>query len=184
MADLTQMLSGDRWTGWRIPMWSAAAVLLAAPAIAMRFTKDVQWGPVDFIVMGTILLIVCGVCELAARSSASGAYRVGAIAAAGTAFLTVWANLAVGMVGPEENPYNLLFLGVIAVEATGAIAARGKPAGMARVTAVAAMAQALAAAGGLTSDTRGALFSMAFAVPWLFAAAMFRKAAGEQADAR
>ena len=37
---------------WRWLMWGGLAGLLALPAVAMRFTDEVQWGPEDFLVMG------------------------------------------------------------------------------------------------------------------------------------
>ena len=111
------------------------------------------------------------------RLSKNGSYRVAALVALATAFLTVWANLAVGMIGSEDNPLNLLFGGVLAVALAGAIVARFQPAGMVRAMAVTAAGQALAGAAGLSTDVRGAVFSMAFAVPWVVSAALFRKAA-------
>jgi hypothetical protein len=179
MADFTDIVAGPRWSGWRIAMWGTAAVLLALPAVAMRFTPDVDWSGTDFAAMAAMLGIACGACELAARASRSGAYRLGAGVAIGIAFLTVWANLAVGMIGSELNPYNLVFGGVLAVAIVGGILTRFQAAGMARVMVVAAIAQAGAGALGLYADSRGAIFSMAFALPWLLSAALFRKAARE-----
>lgn len=36
-------------------------------------------------------------------------YRIGAAVALGAAFFEVWMNLAVGIVGSEDNPVNLGF---------------------------------------------------------------------------
>jgi len=102
MGDVTQIVTGQRWRGWRIAMWDSAAFLLL-PAIAMRFTSQVDWDGRDFITTGIMLAGACATCELAARASGNGAYRAGAEVAVATAFLTVWANLAVGMIGDEGN---------------------------------------------------------------------------------
>ena len=179
MGDITHNVAGERWRGWRIAMWGTAAFLLMLPAIAMRLTPDVTWSAGDFAVMAMMLGTACCVCELAARSSVNGAYRAAAAIAAGIAFLTVWANLAVGMIGDEGNPLNLLFGGVLAIALTGAILARFEAAGTARAMAVASAAQALAGAAGLSTDVRGAVFSMGFALPWILSAWLFRKAARE-----
>ena len=46
------------------------------------------------------------------------------------AFLTIWVNLAVGMIGAEDNPYNLLFIGLLVAVALGGFAVRLKPSAM------------------------------------------------------
>lgn len=176
MADFTEIVAGPRWRGWRIAMWATAVLLLMIPAVAMRLTPEVTWTGSDFVVMGVMLGIACGACELAARASDHGSYRMAAGVAIGVAFITVWANLAVGMIGDEDNPLNLLFGGVLAIALTGAIVARFEPAGMARAMVLAAAAQAAAGALGLSTDPRGAVFSMLFALPWLLSAALFRRA--------
>jgi len=181
MADVTNVMAGERWSRWRLAMWSAAAMLLALPALAMRFTPEVVWTASDFIIMGIMLGSACLACELAARASGNGAYRVAAIVAVGTAFLTVWVNLAVGMVGSEDNSYNLLFGGVLALALAGGIAARFRAAGLSLAMAGTGIAQAAVGAFGLTADTRGAVFSMLFAAPWLLSALLFRKAARDAA---
>lgn len=181
MASITQLVAGGQWSRWRIAMWGSAALLLLAPAAAMRFTTEVDWSISDFAVMGAMLASACGACELAARASGSGAYRLGAIVAVGAAFLTVWVNLAVGMIGSEDNAFNLLFGGVLALALAGAIVARFEPGGLARAMVLTAVAQAAASAAGLSSDPRGAALSMTFALPWLLSAALFRKAERESA---
>jgi hypothetical protein len=35
--------------------------------------------------------------------------------AVGTALFLVWSNLAVGLIGSENNPANMMYLGVLAV---------------------------------------------------------------------
>ena len=178
MTDLTQILAGDRWSYWRIAMWGGAALLLALPAIAMQLNASgVDWSAGDFIVMGAMLGVACGACEFAARASGNGSYRVAAGIAIGTAFLTVWVNLAVGMIGPEDNPYNQLFGGVLLLALGGSVAARFKARGMAWAMLAAAVVQAVLGAIGLPVDQRGAIFSMIFALPWLLSALLFRKAA-------
>jgi hypothetical protein len=158
-------------------MWAAGVLLLALPAIAMQFSNEVQWDETDFVVMGAVIFAACATCELAARGSSNGAYRLAAISAVGAAFLTVWANLAVGMIGPENNAYNLLFGGVLAMALSGALLVRFKPRGLAWVLLTVAVAHSLVAGFGYPSDPRGAAFSMVFALPWLASAALFLSAA-------
>ena len=169
-----------RWSPWRIIGWSVAALLLLLPLVAMQFTDEVDWDETDFIVMGGLIAAVGLGIEFLVRQSRSYAYRLGAGLALLTAFLTVWTNLAVGMIGSENNPFNLLFGGVLLLALCGAIVARFEPAGMARAMVATAIAQAAVAAAGLATDVRGGMFSMAFAILWLLAAALLAKAAREQ----
>jgi hypothetical protein len=174
---ITDIVAGSRWNRWRVIMWGAAAFLLILPAIAMRVTDEVEWDARDFLIMGVMLATACGICELSARASTNGAYRIAAGIAVGTAFLTVWANLAVGMIGSEANPYNLVFAGVIGVALLGSILVRFEASGMKKAMILAAVVQAAAGAVGLTADIRGAIFTMAFSGLWLLSALLFRVAA-------
>ena len=176
MADLTQIVAGDRWSYWRIAMWGGAAVLLALPAIAMQMgASGVDWSASDFLIMGVMLGVACGACELAARTSSNGAFRIASGIAIGTAFLTIWVNLAVGMIGSENNPYNQLFGGVLLLALGGAAVARFRPRSIAWAMAAAATAQLVLGAIGLSVDQRGAIFSMLIALPWLLSALLFRR---------
>ncbi len=173
---------------WRIFMWSSAALLLALPSLAMQFFpgSGVQWSGGDFAVMGVMLLVACGMVEIGARMSGNLLYRAGVIVAVGIGFLTAWVNLAVGMIRGEGNAANLLFLGVLAIAAFGALAARFAARGMARTMLAAGIAQALialyVAAAGL-DDLHIATLIGLFALPWLLSAGLFH-AAGRQMLAR
>lgn len=166
---------GNRWS---FLVWGGAAVLLAIPAIAMQFTSEVDWGPEDFIIMGLLLAIACGSYEIVTRISGHWAYRAGAAAAIVVSFLTVWVNLAVGMVGDEGNPANLIFGLVILVGAVGAVVARFRPVGVARAMETAAAVQlAMAAYASFVDDARVAVLIALFALPWLVSGQLFRKSA-------
>ena len=158
---------------WRIFFWGAAAALVALPAVAMRFTTQVNWTGSDFVFAGVLIGGVGLLLELAMRRSGNLAYRAGAACAIGVGFMTFWANGAVGMIGSEDNPFNLVFLGVAAFALAGAVAVRARASGLAVVTALASAAQLAAALVGMQSDLRGGIFSAMFAAPWLLAAALF-----------
>ncbi|TFI59127.1 hypothetical protein E2493_06270 [Sphingomonas parva] len=178
-----------RGRGWRIGAWSAAAALLLAPALAMQMTDEVRWGLEDFAVAAALILAVGVPLELAVRMTANGAYRVAAAVALGTGFLLVWSNLAVGFIGSEDNPANLLIFGVVGVAIAGAVLARFRARGMALAMLATALAQALAAgaaaAAGWAPAEPGwpreiALLTLVFCGLWLIAAALFRRAARAQ----
>lgn len=171
---------GWRASPWRIIGWGTVALLLLLPLVAMQFTSEVQWTGSDFVFAAVLLGSVGFAFELIVRKSASLFYRGGAVMAVVAAFLTIWVNGAVGMIGSEGNPYNLLFGGVLLLALGGAILARFEAAGMARAMVVAAIAQAALAAFGWSADPLGAKCSMVFAGPWLLAAALFLAAARDR----
>lgn len=181
----TAMIDPDRRRNRLRPyIWGAAACLLLLPAVAMQLrAPGVDWSASDFIVMGVMLVIACGLYELGAWLSGNLAYRAGFGLAALTGFLTVWVNLAVGMLGSENDIVNLIFAGVLLVAAAGALVAALKPRGMARAMIAAAIAQLAAAGAGLAMggfETRELVLTAMFALPWLVSAALFNKAARQQ----
>ncbi|HKX90858.1 MAG TPA: hypothetical protein VJM15_00320 [Sphingomicrobium sp.] len=115
---------------WRAIGWSGAAALLALPFVAMQFTKEVNWTLGDFIAFGIMLLMVGIPLELAVRFSGNRLYRAGALLALLGMFLTIWVNLAVGIVGSEDNPANLGFFVALLIGMVGAVFARARPKGM------------------------------------------------------
>lgn len=180
MAGKPETSGGRRGSPWRIVGWGIAAFLLLLPLVAMQFTGEVNWTVGDFIFAGVLIGGVGGAFELTVRMSSNYAYRVAAGFALAAAFLIIWANAAVGMIGDEDNPYNLLFLGVIGLALIGAVAARFRPAGMALAMLAAAVAQVAVAVFGLSADLRGGVFSAMFAGLWLLSAALFAKAARDE----
>ena len=163
---------------WRVIGWSIPALLLLLPVVAMQLTNEVNWTASDFIFAAVLFGSVGLAFEFIMRKSSSLAYRFGAALAVIAAFLTIWVNAAVGMIGDGE--FNLLFGGVLLVALLGAIVARFEPAGMARAMIAAAIVQGVLSAIGLTMDERGGILSMAFIGPWLLAAFLFRNAVQDQ----
>lgn len=136
---------GERRNRSRILAWGGAAVMLLIPFVAMQFTREVNWTLSDFVFAGLLIGGIGGAFELAARASRSRAYRLGAGLALLATFLLIWFNAAVGIIGDEDNPANLMFGGVIVLALTGAIIARFRARGMMRAMFVAAGANALIA---------------------------------------
>jgi hypothetical protein len=166
----------------RFLMWGTAAFLLALPAIAMRAWPDagVDWDARDFIIMGAMLLIACSLVEVGIRLARNNfAYFAGVVFAVGTGFVTVWTNLAVGMILSERNPENLVFLVPIAVALVGTVTARFAAAGMQTAMLAAGAVQALI---GLVVGVAGldqpyvAMLIAGFALPWWLSAACFNAA--------
>jgi len=164
---------------WRVAMWGGAAALLSLPAIAMSFfpAAGVDWSGSDFVLMGVMLFIACVAVEVGAHMAENFPYLGGFIFAVGTGFVTVWANLAVGMIGNEGNPANLVFLAVLALAVLGTLVERFKARGMSTVKIATGVAQALVGAYVAVSgadDLHTAALIAAFALPWWLSAGLFR----------
>ncbi|UYZ62215.1 hypothetical protein [Hymenobacter weizhouensis] len=160
------------------------AGLLLVPLVAMQFTQEVAWTLSDFIVAGALLFGTGLAYELITSQRGNGAYRLAAGVALATALLLVWVNLAVGLIGSEDNPANLLYGGVLAVGLVGAIIARFRPRGMARTMLAAALVQFLVPIIALLIWKPELTLGVAkvfganalFVVLWLGAALLFRRA--------
>ncbi len=171
------------WRGIRWVVWGGAACLLLLPLVAMQFTSEVDWTLSDFVVMGALLALVGGAYELVVRVARSNTYVVASGVAVATAFVTIWINLAVGIIGGEDNRANLMFVGVLAIALIGAVLARLEPLRMARAAAVTAAVQALVGVAALfiaPDQPEGVILSGILAASWYAAAYLFRIAARDQ----
>lgn len=167
---------------WRVALWGGAGALLSMPAVAKLFTDAVDWGAGDFLLMAGLLGLTCGAIDIAARRAPNRAYAAGvAVAVVGT-LLLIWINLAVGLVGDEGNPLNLLFLGIPAVGIAGAIVSRWRAGGLARTLYVMAALQVASLAALPGGEPRLLIAVGGFAVVWWSAARLF--AAGARAASR
>lgn len=178
----------DIWNWLRIAGWTGAGIIMLLPAIAMQFTDEVNWTLSDFVFAALMLGGTGMVCELVLRKSGSNAYRVGALFALASAFLIIWVSGAVGIIGSENNPANLMYIGVLGTALFGALAARFRPGGLAIAMAATALAQSLVTVIALIGSYRAQaghpleiLAINAFFIGlWLISAALFRKAAGQE----
>ena len=76
----------------------------------------------------------------------NNAYRGAVGLALLAAFLTVWMNLAVGIIGEPDDLANLMYVGVLAIGVVGALTGRFQPGAMARTMFAMAGAQVLVTA--------------------------------------
>ncbi|NJC40409.1 signal transduction histidine kinase [Brevundimonas alba] len=171
-AKLTRML--------RMVVWGGAVVAWLIPLAATLFA-GLPWTPFDFIAWGVMLGVAAGLAELGLRLSGQLAYRAGVIVAVGTSFLITWSNLAVGIIGNENNPLNQIFFAVIAIAIVGACVARFRAKGMALAMVVTAAAQF--GTGFVALAYEHIVFAIVgvFSLGWLLAAWLFREAARGEA---
>lgn len=157
--------------------------VLLIPFIAMQISDEVMWSSADFIVAGTLIFSIGLTFKLISQKINNSFYK----AALGlTLFLIlaiIWINLAVGFIGSEHNPANLMYLVVLAVVLIGSIIIKFKPIGMSNVLLINALMHSLV--------TIIAFFSLIgeqninqieilitngfFIILWLSAAWLFRK---------
>ncbi len=163
----------------------ATAFILLLPLLAMQLTDEVVWNLADFAAAGVLLFGAGLTYELIARKAGHIAHRAAVGVAVAAALLLVWINLAVGIIGNEGNPANLMYIGVLAVGIIGALIARFQPHGMARALFATALAQMLVAVIALAArlGTSGPVWPRDvliatgfFATLWLGSALLFRRA--------
>lgn len=186
MAMMSNEGGGWRASRWRIAMWGCIAFLLLLPLVAMQFTDEVKWDAFDFVFMGTLMGGVGLGFELAVRKTGNASYRAAAGLALAAVFLLVWINGAVGIIGSENNPANLMYAGVLGIAIVGAIVARFRPQGLALALTLTALAQALAGVIALATGAGATgeswprdviVLTGFFSTMWLGSAWLFRKAA-------
>jgi hypothetical protein len=164
------------------------AFILLIPLIAMQISDEWNWDLFDFVFAGILLFGAGLTYELVANRGGTVAYRAAIGLAVATALVLVWVNAAVGIIGNDES-FNLMYFGVLAIGLAGALVARLKPRGMAFALLAMAIAQMLVPTFVLaTPSLRGALWeppgpmgvfilNAGFAALWIGSAWLFRKAA-------
>lgn len=158
-------------------------LLLLIPFIAMQFTNEVIWTLSDFIIAGTLIFGTGLSYKLITRKSGKFTYRIAIGFALFTGLFLLWVNGAVGIIGSEKNPINLLYFGVIAVGIIGAINAHLQASGLVYTMFAMALTQALVAViaiiGGYHPNPEAEVFEIIsingfFIMLFIFSALLFR----------
>ena len=167
------------WAWVRPLLWGGAGVLLLIPLAAMNFAPALgfNWTLSDFLFAALLIGGVGLAFELALRISPSWYYRGGAALGLAAGFFLTWANGAVGYIGSEDNPYNLVFFAVVALAFAGALVSAFKARGMAWTMLAAGLVHALAGFGGAAEDPRTIPITIAFVGMWLGSARLFQLSA-------
>ena len=121
----------------------ATAFILLLSLLAMQITDEVVWSLSHFVIFAALLFGTGFTYQLVVRKMGSVAYKFAVGLALASAFILVWLMGAVGVIGVEGDPFDLIYFGVILIGIVGAIIARFQPQGMARAMLVTAFAQAL-----------------------------------------
>lgn len=162
------------------------ACILLIPVFGNLYVNGWNWDPFDFVFMGTLIFgSGCAYLWIASKGNTI-TYRAAIGVALAATFLLIWINGAVGIIGNEDNPANLLYFGVLVVGFIGVVMANFQPRRMARALFATAFTQALVPAiafiiwrpdfslGVVQVFALNAFFIMLFVV----SALLFQRAAG------
>ena len=187
--DMTMTTHTDgarRGLPWRLIGWGVVGLILLLPLVS-----GADWTLFDYVVAGSLLGGAGLLLELVVRASGSLTYRAGVCLAVAAGVLLIWVNGAVGLLGDEGNPANLMFAGVIAIAVLGSVIAGFTANGMAWAMFAAAAAQVLvgviALSMGWTSSGDAGLYEVVmgtsvFGALWLVSGGLFRLAANRPVD--
>lgn len=106
-------------------------MLLLIPFMAMQFTNEINWTLSDFVFAGTLLYGFGLTYLLVTRKSEKGIYRIAVGFALASGLFLIWTNMAVGLIGSEDNEINLLYFLVILAGVIGAFLSRFRSQGLA-----------------------------------------------------
>jgi len=157
-------------------------LILLVPLIAMQFSDEVAWTPFDLTVAGGLLFGTGLAYELISRKTSTIEYQVAVGITLAAALLLIWINLAVGIIGSEENPANMMYVGVLAVLVIGTLIALLRPRGMARALFATALTHATVTVIALIitpwdlEALKTLVLNVSFVALWVASAWLFRRA--------
>lgn len=100
------------------------AGILLIPLLAMQFTTEVNWTFSDFLIAG-ILISGSGLSYIYLRSKSDiPEYRLAFGVAVFSTLLLIWVNGAVGLIGSENNPFNMWYGAVVLTGIAGTMVSR------------------------------------------------------------
>lgn len=85
------------WKALRMVGWGAVALVMLTPAIAMRFTDEVNWTASDFVFAGVLLIGGGALIELVAWRVRNPAVRIGFALFVVAVVALIWIEGAVGI---------------------------------------------------------------------------------------
>jgi hypothetical protein len=186
MTQLTESNGVIRWGRWVL----VTAAVLAIPALLMAFdisvldpgsgSEGVNWGPLDFAIIGVLVLGAGLLYEYASSRGGGTAHRMAVAIAVLAGLGLIWVNLAVGFMDVE--PANLLYALVLFVALVGAAIGRFEPRHAANAMFATAAVHATVAVIGLVANLGPTLAADAFWVAgWVASGLLFRRASLESA---
>lgn len=187
--NMTQLMETKNYLRWVL----VTAVVLAVPALAMAFnlavpdpgsgSDGVNWGPMDFAIIGVLVLGSGLLYEYASTRAGNIAHRAAVAIAVAAGLFLIWVNLAVGMMDVE--PGNLMYVLVLFVALVGASIARFEPREASMAMFATAGAHAIVPVVALVAGLGPTLLADAFFIAaWVASALLFRQASLRSTFAR
>lgn len=161
---------------WRPLVWGGAAALYAVPVVAKLTVEGMLWDETDFIFAAVVIFGSALLVEIGLRLSHDIAYRAGVAIAVGATFLTVWSNAAVGIIGNEDNPLNLMYFAALAAIGLAVLASRFRAGALSKILFAMAAAQFAIAAIAQYHGHFTWVIALFFAAIWATSGWLFAKA--------
>jgi hypothetical protein len=92
-----------------------SALLMLIPFTFSLFSEEMDWSPFDYILIWTLLFFTGLTYSFITRNSIDTIYRLAVGLAVVSGLMLTWANLAVGLIGSEDNPINLSYMFILAL---------------------------------------------------------------------
>jgi hypothetical protein len=122
----------------RAALMTAGGLLI--PLWGNTYIDGWNWHWYTFVLAAAFLFSAGLTYELVARTMSNPAYRIAVGLAVVTAFALTWVNM---VLAADENPANLMYVGVVVIGVTGAAISRLRARGMARALFGTAVTQML-----------------------------------------
>lgn len=74
-------------------------IILLVPLFGMQLSSEINWGLLDFIVAGILIIVLILVLELIFRKVQSNKKRLWLVILIGILFIMIWVELSVGIFG-------------------------------------------------------------------------------------
>jgi hypothetical protein len=157
-------------------VWSSGAAVWLCAFIANLTVEGFTWQLSDFVVWAVLISAACALADWGSRGR-SRRYQLAVLMTVATGFIMLWANLAVGLVGGEDNPLNLAFFAILAIGMAGALIYRGQARGLARTLGCMAAAQIIYGFWLYAAKDVSVIgATTVFSAVWLTAAVLFHRA--------
>lgn len=143
---------------------AGTGAFLLIPLIAMQFSAEVVWTLSDFIFAGIFIFGTGMAYKLITLKSEKTIFRVAVGSALFSGFALIWINGAVGIIGSENNEFNILYYLVIMIGIVGAFLSRFKAKGLARTMFAMVLGQTAIMAAALFTGMANVTHSSVFEI--------------------
>lgn len=109
------------------------ALIMLIPIIASQFVEGWAWSTFDWTFAAVMIFGTGVVFEIGRSMNPSILYRAGFGLALLAGFLLIWVTGAVGIIGSEDNPVNLMYLAVVVICFLAAISVRFQPRALSKI---------------------------------------------------